>query len=335
MGSFRGDPGRPDTSALPSGTLPDTFRIGADENGLGSLLGPMLTTAVLAQVTEAGAKVVAGKLRGKLKERLGDSKALVAHGDVGLAEAWTRVLVRNLPGRDPESVGEVVAALSLDPETELRSICPPHVEAQCWSPASDAFVSDAPTLRQAERDLATLAKRGIVIRGLRSVINCNQRLNRALDLGQSRFAVDLHAMERLVLAFVEEAGQPVLAVCGKVGGYRQYEPVFGPLGARLRTVLREDRCHSAYFFPGVGELHFVEDADASDLLVSLSSLVGKYLREVLMDRVGAFYRREDPTLAVVSGYHDKVTQGFVAATRLSRKKRRIDDDCFLRRKAGD
>jgi ribonuclease HII len=313
--------------------LPDTFRIGADENGLGSLLGPMLTTAVLAQVTEAGAKVVGGKLRGKLKERLGDSKALVAHGHIGLAEAWTRVLVRSLTGRDPRSVTEIVTALSLDPDEELRSICPPHVEAQCWSPVSDAFVADAPTLAQAEKDLATLVKKGIAIRGLRSVVSCNRRLNRELDLGQSRFAVDLHAMERLVLSFVAAVGQPVLAICGKVGGYRQYEPVFGPLGARLRTVLREDKSHSAYFFPGVGELHFVEDADASDLLVSLSSLVGKYLREVLMERVGAFYRREDPSLAVVSGYHDKVTQGFVAATRLTRTKQRIDDDCFLRRKA--
>jgi hypothetical protein len=295
----------------------------------------MLTTAVLAQVSEAGAKVVAGRLRGKLKERLGDSKALVAHGQIALAEAWTRVLVRGLTGRDPGSVTDIVAALSLDSDDELRSLCPSHVEAQCWSPASDTFVADAATLAQAEKDLATLAKKGIAIRGLRSVVSCNRRLNRELDLGRTRFAVDLHAMERLVLAFVAEARQPVLAVCGKVGGYRQYEPVFGPLGARLRTVLREDRSHSAYFFPGVGELHFVEDADASDLLVSLSSLVGKYLREVLMERVGAFYRREDPTLAVVSGYHDKVTQGFVAATKLVRTKRSIDDDCFLRRKASD
>jgi len=30
------------------------FRIGADENGLGPRLGPMVVTAVLAEVTEAG-----------------------------------------------------------------------------------------------------------------------------------------------------------------------------------------------------------------------------------------------------------------------------------------
>ncbi len=311
-----------------------SYRVGADENGLGSLLGPMLTTAVLAKVTEKGRAAVEGKLRGKLRERLGDSKALVAHGNVALAEAWTRVLLRRTTGKDPQSIAEVIALVSLDPESELRSICPKQVEAQCWSSSSESFKAEAELLKQAERDLDFLEGKGVVFQAVRSAIICNQRLNRLLDAGRSRFVVDLHAMERLVLSFVEQAQSPVFAVCGKVGGFRQYEPAFGPLGGRLRSVLQEEKSRSSYFFPGVGELHFVEDADASDMLVSMASLVGKYLREVLMERVASHYQRQLPELPLVSGYHDPVSQKFVAATRLLRKKQKIDDDCFLRRKAG-
>lgn len=309
-----------------------TYRAGVDENGLGSLLGPMLTTAVLATVDEKGARAVVAKARGKLKERLGDSKALVAHGDVALAEAWTRVLVRRLSGRDPTSVEDLVRALSLDEETSLRARCPKHVEAQCWGAARDVFSAAPELLTQCEKDLVRLEKKGVSFVAVRSVISCNKKLNEELDRGRTRFTVDLHSMERLVLSFVEEVKAPVFAVCGKVGGFRQYQQAFGPLAGHLRTVLKEDRSHSAYHFPGVGELHFVEDADASDMLVSMASLVGKYLREVLMDRVGAHYRALDEGLPVVSGYHDPITTKFVAATALVRKQHKIDDDCFLRRK---
>ena len=40
------------------------FRIGADENGLGPRLGPMIVTAVLARVTPEGERLVSKPARG-------------------------------------------------------------------------------------------------------------------------------------------------------------------------------------------------------------------------------------------------------------------------------
>src|SRR5262249_26383823 len=63
--------------------------VGIDENGLGPRLGPLVVTAASAFVPDPeGAKRTLGKPRGKLKERLGDSKELVAFGDSKLGEAW-------------------------------------------------------------------------------------------------------------------------------------------------------------------------------------------------------------------------------------------------------
>lgn len=313
---------------------PYRFRIGADENGLGPRLGPMLTTAVLAEVDDRGHATVERRARGKLAQRLGDSKALVSHGDVALAEAWARVLVERTTGRRAASVRELVEALSLDPDAALRSRCPKHAEPQCWHEPGEGFEASAALLASVEKDLDKLARSGVSIRAVRSAIVCTKHLNDEVDRGRSRYAVDLHAMERLVLELRQGCGGDVLAILGKVGGYTQYESAFGPLGGRLCAVVEETRPRSTYRFPGVGELSFVMDADASDRLVSIASLVGKYLREALMARIVRHYREAVPELPDASGYHDPVTARFVEATQLVRSKRKIPADCFERRKVG-
>ena len=158
-------------------------------------------------------------------------------------------------------------------------------------------------------------------------------MNDGLDAGKSRFVLDLHAMERIVLDLRALAGAEVTAVCGKVGGFGKYGGAFGPLGGRLHSVLEEGRARSAYHFPGVGEIAFVRDADATDLCVAMASMVGKYLREALMARVVRFYRDEQPDLPDASGYYDPVTTRFIEATSLVRARREVPDRCFERRGA--
>lgn len=313
---------------------PYRYRIGADENGLGPRLGPMLTTAVLAEVDDKGHSTVGRKARGGMQQRLGDSKVLVSHGDIDLAEAWTRVLVEQTTGTSPTTVRELVGALSLEPESALRKRCPSHVEGQCWHEEDETLAADPLLLKQVRKDVLKLASGGVRITSVRSVISCTKHLNDEVDAGRSRYAVDLHAMERLVLSLRERCDDDVLAILGKVGGYTQYERAFGPLAGRLCTTVEEKRPRSTYRFPGVGELSFVMDADASDRLVSIASLVGKYLREVLMARIVRHYRVHSPDLPDASGYHDPVTARFVDATSLVRKKRKIPDDCFERRSVG-
>jgi hypothetical protein len=164
-----------------------------------------------------------------------------------------------------------------------------------------------------------------------SVIACARRLNEGIDRGLSRFHVDLHSMERLVVDARERYGCDVIATCGKVGGFDRYPVAFGPLNGRLHAVVSEGRARSEYSVPGVGRLAFVRDADDKHLLVSMASLVGKWARDLLMSRVVRYHRSANPDLPDASGYHDPVTTRFIAATRLSRKNRALPDECFERR----
>ncbi|AKT36167.1 hypothetical protein [Chondromyces crocatus] len=320
---------------MPTATSAIRFRVGADENGLGPRLGPMIVTAVLAKVHGDGWSVASSAPRGALAQRLGDSKQFMAYGDVGLGEAWARALVERGAGRtrDASSPDALIHALSLDDHETLQAPCPEHVTSQCWSSCEEAFETESGLTQALHEDLDRLAAQGIEFVAVRSIILCTRRLNDGAMAGKNRFLLDLHAMERLVLELRDLAGAEVAAVCGKVGGFGKYSSVFGPLGGRLHSVVEETRARSAYHFPELGEIAFVRDGDASDLCVALASMVGKYLREVLMGRIVRHYQGQLEGLSGASGYHDPVTAAFVDATRLVRDARNVPDACFERRSA--
>ncbi|MES1173027.1 MAG: hypothetical protein ABUL62_01770 [Myxococcales bacterium] len=310
---------------------PFVFRVGADENGLGARLGPLVVTSVLARVSEQGRRTLSRKLPRAIRADLDDSKRLLTHTDVALGEAWARALSSD----QVRSPSELFEQLSLEGSSKLKQQCESHVAGQCWNASGEAFVADASDVIRMQKHRAALAERGVELLSVRSSVVCTKNLNDAKQRGTNRFVSDLHAMESLILRARAEAGGEIEAVCGKVGGIAEYSKFFGPLSGRLHAILGEGRARSGYRFPGLGEVHFVRDADAADPLVSLSSLVGKYVRELFMSRIGLHYSDEESLEKRPSGYHDPVTAGFVLRSELLRRKRKIPDHCFERERVGE
>lgn len=311
--------------------LPFEFRVGADENGLGARLGPLVVTAVLARVNERGRRTLSRKLPRAIRADLDDSKRLMSHTDVALGEAWARVL-----SHEPvDSPAELFERLSLEGSSSLRKRCESHVAGQCWNDRGESFMADAAVVRRVGGHREALAERGVELLSVRSSVVCTKHLNDAKQGGTNRFVADLNAMEQLILELRAQAGGEIEAVCGKVGGIAEYSKFFGPLSGRLHAILAEGRARSGYRFPGLGELHFVRDADAADPLVSLASLVGKYVRELFMSRIGLHYSDRESEARRPSGYHDPVTAEFVLRSASLRQHRKIPDHCFERERAGD
>jgi ribonuclease HII len=309
--------------------------VGIDENGLGPRLGPLVVTAVTARVDGGGHKRVHTRPRGSLRARLGDSKRLVRYGDSALGEAWARAIIQRMGGEQPESPEGLVRSLSLDDAETLRAPCPEgHIE-QCWGLGEEAFTAESQLVADVDRDLAKLEAWGISVLRATCVVACVRRLNEGVARGLTRFHLDLHAMERLVLDTRDRAGADVIATCGKVGGFDYYSTAFGPMNGRLHAVAEEGRARSEYFVPGVGTIAFVRDAEDKHLLVGMASLIGKWVRDLLMARIVRYHRGLDPNLPNASGYHDPVTTRFVDATRLARKHRELPDDCFERKAWGN
>jgi ribonuclease HII len=305
------------------------YRVGADENGLGGQLGPLIVTAVSAEVSEAGTRFLSRKLPKAVRQDLNDSKALVSSHDTRLGESWCRALL----GPALTSPAQLLSKLLLTPEVKLRAQCPKQNEAQCWSTDAEAFEGEESELERVRGHIELLRARGVALRQVRSEVICTKTLNANKRLGVHRFMSDLHAMEALLIALRAEAQGPILAICGKVGGMGSYGRFFGPLSAELHNVLVEGRAESCYRFPQLGEVRFVRDADAKDPLVMLASLVGKYVRELYMKRITSFYPEERAEAAPdghPSGYHDPVTRRFVSLTAKARRRLDVVDDCFLR-----
>lgn len=314
-----------------------TFRVGADENGLGARLGPLTVTAVLAQVSQKGARLLRRRLPAALRGDLNDSKVLVSCHDVSLAEAWARALVERLcPNSPATNPDELFRILSHHTPEQLTAPCPPSTRAQCWTPGKETFTSTPEQLARMRQHLNFLELRGVQFRGLLSSVVCNGRLETLKEKGINRFSADLHQMEELMLRMRALAEADIEATCGKVGGMTQYGRFFGPLSDRLHVCLGETAAESAYAFPRLGTVRFLRDADASDPLVMLASLVGKYVRELLMRRIAHYYVDHlvlgEERFVVPSGYHDPVSNRFVLATAEARRKLAIVDTCFQRRR---
>lgn len=193
-----------------------------------------------------------------------------------------------------------------------------------WSEpiALPAFGGD---LAEGRALLKRLEGRTLTIRRVRSAVLCAGALNAAVDEGSTKVREDLSLFEQLILDARAAAPGQLEAICGQVSGIRRYPQYF----TRFRGV--QERGDGAYAVPDVGSVRFEVKADDRHLPVGLASMVGKLVRELAMRRLSAFYRRHDPSLERVSGYHDPRTRRFAEDSGDLRRRLRVAADCFQRR----
>lgn len=304
---------------------------GVDENGLGPVLGPMVVTCVSLEV----ARYQGGRLA-EIGRELGidDSKATAAFGRMALAEGLVLAVLEHTRGTAPADAEALLSALLLDAPEQLQTLCPIASHPQCWS-ARIALPCFGGDIEQGREALASLSRRGIRLRHARSAVACTRLLNERLGRGQSRVELDLELMERLLLDAYAHAGEELRAICGMVGGIRNYADKLRHIPREHVAPRRASQGAKVFDVAHLGHIRFEIDADQRHLPVALASMIGKYLRELWMLRHNRFYQTHEPTLSDVSGYHDPITRGFIRESAAVRKRLGVDDGCFLRDSAKD
>jgi ribonuclease HII len=307
------------------------FVMGVDENGLGPALGPLVVTGVGFSMAK-----YATERHGAIGRELGidDSKATAAFGKVAVAEALALAAYEALWGEVPDSVDAFFARILRRSPDTLQRRCPASTHPQCWSAPLSLPVFGA-ALDTGRAMLEGLRASGVALRFARSEVVCPGELNARLDAGQSRVDADLEAMELLIRDARGEAQKDVRAVCGMVGGIRNYPERFRHFERAAVRVEKPLRHGLRYAVADVGQVSFEIDADQRHLPVAFASMIGKYVRELWMARQNRFYQAHVPEMVDVSGYHDPVTRRFIAASAEMRRALDIREDCFVRRSAKD
>ncbi|MDK1031405.1 MAG: hypothetical protein QGD94_05320 [Planctomycetia bacterium] len=197
------------------------------------------------------------------------------------------------------------------------------------------LAADAEGIRQgAERLRSATAHYGASCAGLHINVVPPARFNRLIEETDNK-ADALFALTAEVLKHLMQQGgdEPILATMDKQGGRAYY----GRLLARTFPgmtihVQSETPAESRYRLSGLGcdvQLAVVQNAESRSLLAALASMTAKYVRELFMRQLNAFFSRRVPTLKPTAGYWVDAER-FLRDTASARASAGISDEVLIR-----
>jgi hypothetical protein len=284
---------------------------GIDEAGLGPRLGPLLCGAAALRAPERmppegpwGALAAAVAERPVAREErpvVCDSKLL--HGRLGLAglarsigaflAAW------NSPPNAPAATAERDRLLArLGAADTVR-----YLEAYPWHAAGGAWPACPPCPALAE----ALAPAGLQVAALTVRLLLPGMLNDGIACGRNKGEVLLDQTGALLTALAADFPAEALRVTiDKQGGRAYYHPFLSRLfpGAWI-DILEERPQQSAYRIRRAGapvEVTFRAKADQSAFCTALASILCKYVRELFMADLNAWFGARLPGLRPTAGY---------------------------------
>lgn len=222
---------------------------GFDENGLGPRFGPLVVTGVLVEISEKET------LLASHSGPVDDSKKIFRRDPLSYARGEAIALaILSGAGIKLEDTEDLRKGLDLPDDLPL-----PAGKLPLW-----CSMGELPRLGIRILGIRT---RAVPPATLNELNKFNHTVSCMINLGQGLMPLDL-------------------CLLGKVGGRKFYGSfLWNAFGGEL-TTMREEPAESRYETRGV-EWRFARDADAIYLPVAMASVVGKYLRELVMLELNA------------------------------------------------
>ncbi len=301
--------------------------IGIDENGLGPLLGPLVVTGTVFESDDYDVERFSRLAGPDLPAA--DSKILFSRRSPAAGErailSWIELL-----GCRAGTFADLVEDVCLPLPFPVP--CPAGARpVPCETAGIDLPLWAKPnsnTIPATVKD--RFNKAGVEPGSVRSFMACPGALNLELQKPDSnKMRLDFELMMKLAMKLTISGRGEAIVLCGKIGSTMRYERWFENMNLSVDAVIRESREVSTYRVGGIGEISFIRDGDSIHLPISVASMVGKYLRELAMERLNTTLGWNAEMRA--SGYRDRITSKFVEQTVDIRRDARLSSSCFTRR----
>lgn len=321
---------------------PDSFpcgcMIGTDEAGYGPNLGPLVVTATQwdlpaapqdYDLADALGAVVAPHVTQDGRLQIADSKRVYQPGK-GLAALELPVLaLLSAAGLHPRSWSELRRELMpRDDNFSGDFIAPWYREVDFPLPLA---VAAADVAQARERFCTGLAAAGVRLRAVRSDVVTEVRFNRLTDVAHSKGTVLTNVTLSLIRSLWTADGTTATLILGdKHGGRNRYAgPLLELADGAFVAPQEESRSCSRYVVAGA-EFRF-ERGGEKHLPVAAASMVSKYVREVAMRGVNAYWQRYLPNLKPTQGYPQDAARFRAEIAGVQRRLGLADDLVWRRR----
>jgi hypothetical protein len=232
-------------------------------------------------------------------------------------------------GAEPATLGELLGHLCPKCFERLRDY-PWYRDAERYRLGGDS--ADGKIASSVLKD--DLSANGMELLELRSYCFDVAHYNKMVGSVRNKASVLFTATAGLIdRAFRSLAGDELQVVVDRQGGRVHYRKVLRKMFGDLElTILGESPSLSSYELVGRGKrmrIHFAVGADQRFLPVSLGSMVSKYVRELLVGRINAYFAGFDSSIRPTAGYW-KDGQRFIKELKTNLPHVRVDDNQLIR-----